>query len=245
MSRRDAEQVAERRVDVDVGRERVGRPGRDAGRAHEQRRVAERLVDRAARLAPDVLLAEEVAVVGADDHGGVVTPAGPVERVEEPAEPRVDHRELRAVLRADLAAVALGEHALLDPADGVRRPDEMARAVPIGVVHRRVRLRRVERLVRIELVDEQQEASVVGRLLLEPARRLAHDARAGEVVFAAEPAPRVVVGRVHPAEQRRADPRRVGARAPRVALVAALVVPRGEVDVVVLAAGLEQVRDGR
>ena len=36
--------------------------------------------------------------------------------------------------------------------------------------------------------------------------------------------------------------RRVGARAPRVALVAAHVVPRTEVAVVVLAAGLEQVR---
>ena len=36
--------------------------------------------------------------------------------------------------------------------------------------------------------------------------------------------------------------RRVGAGAPRVALVAAQVVPRGEVGVVVLAAGLEEVR---
>ncbi len=38
-----------------------------------------------------------------------------------------------------------------------------------------------------------------------------------------------------------ADPRRVLARAPRVALVAAHVVPRGELAVVVLPAGLEQV----
>jgi hypothetical protein len=69
-------------------------PASSPRRAHEQRRVAERLVDRAAGLAPDVLLAEEVAVVGADDHRGVVTPSRPLERIEQRAEPRVDHREL-------------------------------------------------------------------------------------------------------------------------------------------------------
>ena len=43
-------------------------------------------------------------------------------------------------------------------------------------------------------------------------------------------------------DRRRAERRRVGAGPPRVALVAAQVVPRREVGVVVLAAGLEQVR---
>ena len=78
------------------------------------------------------------------------------ERVQQPAEPRVDHRELAAVLRAHLSRLALVDDALGDRADRVRRPDEVLRPIPPVVVHRRVRLGRVERLVRIELVDEQE-----------------------------------------------------------------------------------------
>ena len=117
------------------------------------------------------------------------------------------------------------------------------RALPLGVVQRRVRLGRVERLVRIELVDEEQEALVRRRLVVEPARRGRHRARARES------RPRRGTSR---ASRRTAcargrsvgapDPARIGPRLPRVALVAALVVPGGEVDVIVLAADLEEVR---
>ena len=43
-------------------------------------------------------------------------------------------------------------------------------------------------------------------------------------------------------ERRRAHPARIGPRLPRVALMPALVVPRGEIGVIVFAADLEQMR---
>jgi hypothetical protein len=94
----------------------------------------------------------------------------------------------------------------------------------------------------IELIDEKQEAVMVWCVLVEPAYRGRHGARAGKVGLATKVAARVVVG--HPAalERRGAEPARVGPRLPRIALVSALVVPGGEVAVVVLAADLEQVR---
>ena len=150
---------------------------------------------------------------------------------------------LRAVLRANLAAVTFGDHALLDRAHRVRRPDQMPRTGPVGVVHRRVRLRRVERLVRIELVDEQEEP-FVGRAL--PARSsgmLRASTRGPGKSSSPRNQPRELsYGECPRPNERRADPRRVGPRPPRVALVPALVVPRGEVDVIVLAAGLEEMR---
>ena len=87
--------------------------------------------------------------------------------------------------------------------------------------------------------------------------RLAHHARAGEVLLGAEERARPVVAAadgVHaqrplveptraPCGQRgRPQPRGVGMRAPGVALVAPDVVPPREVDVEVLTAGLEEVR---
>ena len=62
-------------------------------------------VDGRRRLAPDVLLAEVVAVVGADDDGGVVPEVVAVDRVEHAAEPGVDHRELAAVVGAHLVGL--------------------------------------------------------------------------------------------------------------------------------------------
>ena len=104
LAQADAEHVGEGGEDVDRGGQRVADAGRHAGAADHQRDVADRLVDRAARLAPDVLLAEVVAVVGADHHHGVVRQALGVDRVQQLAEPVVDHRQLGAVLAADLPA---------------------------------------------------------------------------------------------------------------------------------------------
>ena len=81
-----------------------------------------------------------------------------------------------------------------------------------------------------------------GGILIEPARRRCHRARAREVGLAAKVSPRIVVGRMAPAERRGTQPARIGTRAPWVALVPALVVPGGEVGVVVLSAALEEVR---
>ena len=241
----DAEQVEQRGVQVDRGGERVARPGVAAGPRDEQRDVAERLVDRHPRLAPDVLLAEVVTVVGAEDHRRVVPQSVAVDGVEHATEPVVDHRQLGAVTGAHLPGLALVEHALLDPAVHVRRPDQVG-LVPVVVVHRRVGLGRVERLVRIELVDEQQEAVVRAGVVVEPPGRRGHRARSRES------RPRRGTSR---ASCRRACDRAGSCGAPiqlgsaRVFQGSlswpAQVVPAREVAVVVLAAGLEQVRDGR
>ena len=251
-----------------------------------QRGVAERLELWNRRLAPDVgavvaaglarrsAVAQVVAVVGAHDHCGVVPQVLGVEFVEDRAEVMVDHREFGAVVVADLAGLTFGELSRRRPTDDVRRPHEASRLQfvrrqRIVVVHRRPRLGRVERFVRIELVDEQHPAVVELRRVPQPRGRRGHGAWPGEVLLGAVPGAAVVVvatperpvGDAHliaevPAavggvgDQRslaRFDRRgAVGAGVdvglPRVALVAAQVVPGGEVDVVVLAAGLEQVR---
>ena len=116
------------------------------------------------------------------------------------------------------------------------------RALPIRVVHRGVRFGRVERFVRIELVDEQHEAFVVAGVVGEPARRRGHRAGAWKIRFAAKPAARIVVRHGRAEEARRAGPARIGPRLPSVALVAALIVPGGEVDVIILAARFEEMR---
>ena len=83
-----------------------------------------------------------------------------------------------------------------------------------------------------------------------------HGARTGEVQFGAEPGAVVIVVAVayalaavaqphHVAlcrQRRSTDPGRVGHGLPRVVLVPAQIFPAGEVGVVVLATGLEQVR---
>jgi hypothetical protein len=123
------------------------------------------------------------------------------------------------------------------------------------------RRRRVERLVRVELVDEQHPPTVglVPSGVGHPLRGRLHGLRPGEVVLGAEVGAGTVVGAIElgrvltePALQppaavlgrrcRHADPAGVEPRLPRIALVPAHVVPAAEVRVVVLAAALEQVR---
>ncbi len=237
----DVEQVDERREDVRRRRQRRD-PGRlDARPRDHQRDVAQRLVRGHAGLAPDVLLAQVVTVVRADDDGRVLPEAVALDRVHHLAEPGVDHRQLAAVGGPDLVRLALVEHALLQRAANVGRPDQV-RPLPRVVVHRRVRLRRVERLVRVELVDEEEEAVVVAGVVVQPRGRRCHRLRAGEVLLLAEVPARVVVGHECPSEHRRAYPAIVRTGLPGIALVAALVVPGVEVGVVVLAARLEEVR---
>ncbi len=281
-----AERVGDRRVDVDIGAQCVDLASRRARPVDHQRRVAERLELRDRRFAPDVAalvvagftgrasVAEVVAVIGAHDHRGVVPQVLGVELVENRAEMVVDHRQLGAVVGADLAGLAFGQLARRGAADDVRRPDEAPRLELLGcqrivVVHRRPRLGRVERLVGVELVDEEHPPVVRLRCMAQPRRGGRHRPGAGEVLFGAEPRPAVVV--VAAAERVVGDPHlvaqvpatvggvrdqrptagldrrgavgtRVDVGLPRIALVAADVVPAGEVDVVVLAARLEQVR---
>src|SRR5258708_2520332 len=87
-------------------RSRTARPG------DSQRDAAARLVHRHARLPPDVLLAEIVPVVSADDHRGVRPQSVAFDGVRHAPEPAIDHRQLRAVARPELVRLAVRQHAL-------------------------------------------------------------------------------------------------------------------------------------
>ena len=184
--RRHAEHVDERGVDVDVGGQRRALGSTtDAGPGHEQRNVAERLVLHDSRLTPDVLLAEIVPVVGADDDRGALPEPALGQCVEDPADPVVDHAQLGAVVGPYLPPLPLAQTPGGHRADVVGRPDQQL-AVPVRVVPARPGLGRVERLVRIEFVHEEQERRVVRRALAQPASRGAHRPRAGEVLLGTE-----------------------------------------------------------
>ena len=103
-------------------------------------------------------------MVGADDDRRVGPPVLAVELVEDAAEPVVDEAQLGAVVGAHVGRRPLVDHAGGDRVDGVRRPDHL-RSRPRRVVARHPRLRHVERLVGVELVDEEEEP-VGGRRLL-------------------------------------------------------------------------------
>ena len=108
-------------------------PPRDAGPVHQQRDVAERLVLHDTRLAPDVLLAEVVPVVGAHDHCGAVPQVAVGQCREDLADPVVDHAELGAVVGPDVPPLALAQAPRRHRADVVGRPDEEL-ALPVRVV---------------------------------------------------------------------------------------------------------------
>ncbi len=148
-------------------------PPLDARPVDEQRHVAQRLVLRHPGLAPDVLpaahVAQVVAVVGAHDHGRVVPQPAVVERRHHLAEPVVDHRQLGAVVGPDVAGLGAVEITPRDtPADHVRRPDDQVAVPRLVLVAAEPRRRRVEGLVRVELVDEEQEAVVLRRGAAQP-----------------------------------------------------------------------------
>ena len=88
----DVEEVDERREDVGRRRQRRNAARIDARPRDHQRDVAQRLVRRDAGLAPDVLLAQVVAVIGADDDGRVFPEIVALDRVHDFAEPGIDHR---------------------------------------------------------------------------------------------------------------------------------------------------------
>ena len=227
---------------------------------HQQRRVPDGLELRHVGLAPHIpavpLVTQVVAVVGADHEGRVVPEAALVEGVEDASEPVVDHRELRAVVGTDVATLAFGQVAATDGPVGIRRPDDPLLVPRLILVASDPRGRGVERLVGVELVDEQEPAVVVrGGVAQEPGG-LGHGARTRVVGLFAEERSGTVVGLLAGFEAGHAapppatlagghrwcaHPRRVGVGPPGVAFMAADVVPATEVGVVVLAARLEKV----
>ena len=215
------------------------------GPPHEQRNAPQLAVDRGGRLAEEVVLAQVVAVVGAQHDSRGVRQSRLVDGLEQPAQPVVDHGQLGPVVVAEVASPDRVEQPAGQGVDEVRRPDGPLGTLLVAVVERGPRLGGVERFVGVELVDHEEEPVVVRRRAADPLGGRSHGARTGEVLLATEPGPGVVVpvvvrGSFH-RQGGRARPGRVRCGPPRVVLVAALVAPGREVGVVVLPAGLEQV----
>ena len=116
----------------------------------EQRDVDDLLVEVHPVLGPEIVLAEQEAVVGGDDQGGVLPQVVLVEIVEQLAQQEVAQRDHRVVVGAQLLAFVWQ---LVDAA--IARP-VADRAVPAGVEGPSEAGRRRERLMRIEGLDLQQ-----------------------------------------------------------------------------------------
>ena len=153
-----AHQIKHRGVDVHRLHEmRAARPAGQVGMVEEQRDVGQRLVKLAvpvdgAGLADHAMLAEEVAVVGGDQDGRVLQPPQALQAVQEVTQPHIRQRHLAGVEGADVGQFLLGvaiRLAVDGPADALLRR--------VVRVHRVVGRGRVERLMRIEAVDHQQE----------------------------------------------------------------------------------------
>ncbi len=186
-------------------------PARDAGTAQHERHAQERVV--AERSFEDhLVLAEELAVVGGDDHERVV---GEPTRRE-----RVEHTTDRVVELGNHSVVARGHHcevfARQRRATGVR-PLERPAARP-------GREQLVDRRLRVELVGvhhRQHFEHVVGGVAIAPRRGRVHRVmRVGE----ADPAEERTVDRAQPVARAVGDPRRevifLGQRvAPRLTVV--------------------------
>ena len=116
------------------------------------------------------------------------------------------------------------------------------RALPGVVIHRRIRLGRIERLVRVELVDKQQKPLVGACIFVEPSGGCSHRLGSRKIGFLAEHTAIAMIRMIRrPVVTGRAHHRLVHLGLPRVRFMAALVIPCVEVAVIVFAAVLEQV----
>ena len=142
----------------------------------EERDVADLLVERHPVLGPPVVLAEQEAVVGGEDEGGVLPQVVCVEVVEDAAEDLVAVGEEREVVGAELVDLGLRLGDAL-----VARPVE-DRAVVVGGELRLVAVGREEGLVRVEGLDLEQPV-VGGAVGVEEAEGGVEALDGGEVRF--------------------------------------------------------------
>ena len=131
-------------------------------------------------------------MVGAEHDRCVVPEIITIDRVENATKPVVDHRQFGSVVRPELHGLGLGKRPAADRVSAVRGPDHQL-LIALVVVFERPRLGRVEGLVRIELVDKEEEAFVGPGIVVKPLRRCCHRLRPGEVGFLAEIGAGIVV----------------------------------------------------
>jgi len=196
------EHVGDRGEQVDIGRQGRTLARCDARPMDQQRRVTDRLELRHAGLTPDICaiadLAQIVTVIRAHDECGIRPQVVGIERIENAPEPVIDHRQLGAVVRPQVAGLAFGQGAGFERTGDVGRPHDPVFVPRLVEVATGPWLRRVKRLVRIELVDEQEPSVVVRRGIDQEPGGVDHGAwarpvgffseeRAGSVVAAFEP----------------------------------------------------------
>ena len=92
---------------VSVAKRVVDLTGADAGNPGDQRDPVDVVVHRRA-LVVQAMRAGELAVVGGEEHGGVVGEPAFVQRAEHPADLLVDQRDVAPVRRDQLAPVVGG-----------------------------------------------------------------------------------------------------------------------------------------
>ena len=190
-------------------------PAPCSARLSKQHRDVDQLgMEQGRSLARPIVLAEEDAVIAHEQDRRRVVQSEAPEAVEKAAEPVVRHGHACLIGRLKAADVAVAEVARRACVADVR--DLIAAVVGVAV-HVEVAPRRRPWLVRLEAVDDHQEAALTLRRGEEPRRRT-KDARARLLELVA-PAPVVrkvlpdrVDARLRAQRTRREAPQRLGAR---------------------------------
>lgn len=199
---------------------------------NHQRNVPKRFIDRHTGLAPDILLAQIVPMISAQNNKGILPEVLGIERIHDLAEPMIDHGELATIAGTYLLRLPFGQDTFLDRTLHIGWPDQM-RAFPVLVIHGGIGFGRVEGFMRVELVDKEEEALMLSGIFLQPFGCRGHGTGTGKIRFGFEITTRVVIRHVLAHEIRGARPARIRLGFPWIALMAALIVPGGEVDMII------------
>ena len=206
----------------------------------DERQVRELVVQVHVVLAHVVALAEEVAVVGRDHDHGVLEHAALLELVDELAEPAVGHRHEGLVAALDVVDGAVIEVSIGD-ALVLRGLEVIAVEVPLAAVHLHVLVGHVEGLVGVESLDHEEEV-ILALVPLDPVAGGLEGLGARHVLLV-RPQPAVLlVLLAHAAVESLGHVvGLVDATHPRVALLAAVVIPGVELLEIALATGAQVV----
>lgn len=131
-----------------------------------------------------VVVCQGLAVIGAEEDGGVLVEALLAQRLDDPSDERVRGADLAGVDRVELQQVGLGEH--VPPEDHVVEiaPEghvQLAR-VGLGVELRVPGLARIEGIVGVHEVEPEEERLIGGPLLQDLHHLVHQDGVGGEVV---------------------------------------------------------------